>query len=149
MDAWIRWVEGNQALLLATAILSALTFFGTLALVPVLLRRMPANYFVGDHPPDDLVRRVPPSLRVFARILKNMLGVVLLGMGFLMLFIPGQGVLTMLLGIALLDFPGKRKLERRIALRPRVRKSIDWIRERRGQPPLLFDEEPEEPATRS
>jgi hypothetical protein len=149
VDAWIRWVEGNEALLVATAILSALTFFGTLALVPVLLGRMPANYFAGDQPPDELVRRVPPSLRLFARILKNLLGLVLLGMGFVMLFIPGQGVLTMLLGIALLDFPGKRKLERRIASRPRVRKSIDWIRERKGQPPLQFDDEPEDPPSRS
>ena len=140
MDAWIRWVEGNEALLWATAIVSLVTFFGTLAIVPVLLSRMPADYFVGSKPPADLVQRFPGWTRWFVRALKNLMGLVLLLMGVIMLFTPGQGVLTVLLGIALLDFPGKRKLERSIASRPRVRRSIDWIRERNGRPPLQFDE---------
>jgi hypothetical protein len=46
----------------------------------------------------------------------------------------------MLIGISLLDFPGKRRLERRIAMHRHVRRSIDWIRQRRGRPPLRFED---------
>lgn len=141
MDAWIQWVEGNEALLLAMAAVSVVTFVGTLAIVPVLLSRMPADYFVGDDGPPSALGKLPPGVRFLARALKNVLGVVLLAMGFLMLFIPGQGVLTMLLGVALLDFPGKRRLEKNIASKPRVRKSINWMRARSDRPPLRFDDD--------
>lgn len=135
----MQWLQGHESLLLGTAILSVVTFVGTLAIVPILLARMPADYFVGKHAPPSVLLKLPPGLRWVARILKNVLGVVLLAMGFLMLFMPGQGVLTMLLGVALLDFPGKRRLEKKIASRPRVRKSINWMRARSDRPPLRFD----------
>ncbi len=54
-----------------------------------------------------------------------------------MLVLPGQGILTLLLGIALTDVPGKWKLMRILARRPNVMKALNWMRERAGQPPLL------------
>jgi hypothetical protein len=141
MEQWFQWLESRPWLVLGTAVFSAVTFVGTLLLVPVLLRRMPAEYFVGPSPPPSESRRLHPAIRWIARVLKNVLGLVLLSMGILMLFLPGQGVLTILLGIALLDFPGKRRLEKSIASRPRVRQSIDWLRQRKGRPPLRFDDD--------
>jgi hypothetical protein len=61
-------------------------------------------------------------------VLKNALGVVLLLGGIVMLFLPGQGLLTMFLGIVLMDFPGKFRLERYLISRGPVLKSINWIR---------------------
>ena len=61
-------------------------------------------------------------------------------MGLAMLVLPGQGVLTLLIGISLLDFPGKRKLEKKIVRAPTVHRAIDAIRRRAGQPPLLLPE---------
>lgn len=140
MEVWLEWMRGNEALLLWMAALSAFTFVGTLVLVPVLLSRMPADYFVGAQAPSGFLGRLPPWSRWFAVVLKNLLGTLLLAMGFIMLFVPGQGVLTMLLGLALTSFPGKRRLEQRIAALPRIRRSIDWIRRRNGRPSLRFDE---------
>ena len=73
-----------------------------------------------------------------ALALKNVFGVVLVFMGIALLFLPGQGVLTLLIGISLLDFPGKRKLERKIVRTPTVHKTMDAIRRRAGQPPLVL-----------
>jgi hypothetical protein len=71
-------------------------------------------------------------------VLKNVLGAALVLVG-LILSLPlvfGQGVLTMLIGISLLDLPGKRKMELSIVRREPVRKSMDWMRQRAGRPPL-------------
>jgi hypothetical protein len=50
--------------------------------------------------------------------------------------IPGQGVLTMIVGLTLLDFPGKRGLECRLIGRPRILRTINRLRARFGRPPL-------------
>jgi hypothetical protein len=53
--------------------------------------------------------------------------------------IPGQGVLTMIIGLTLVDFPGKRSLEERILRRPWVLHAINRLRARFARPPLEFD----------
>jgi len=50
--------------------------------------------------------------------------------------VPGQGILTILIGLSLLDFPGKRNLELKLIRLRTVRKAINWIRARAQQPPL-------------
>jgi hypothetical protein len=74
-------------------------------------------------------------------ILKNILGVVLVACGVLMALpgVPGPGLLTVLLGIMLLDFPGKRALELKLVRRPQVHSAIDRVRKRFDKPPLLLD----------
>jgi hypothetical protein len=58
--------------------------------------------------------------------------------GFLMLFLPGQGVLTMLIGISMLDFPGKRKIEAKLIGQPTVLGVINNMRKRHGKSPLVL-----------
>ena len=86
-----------------------------------------------------------PVLRVVGHIVKNAVGAVFLFAGFLMLFLPGQGVLTMLIGISMLDFPGKRKLEAKLIGQPTVLNVINHMRKKRGKPPLVLapDHKPE------
>lgn len=67
-----------------------------------------------------------------------MLGSFLVLAGVVMLFTPGQGVLTLLLGLSLVDFPGKRTLERRIVQRPTVLKLVNHMRAKADRPPLQF-----------
>ena len=52
-----------------------------------------------------------------------------------MLVTPGQGVLTIVVGMLLFDFPGKFRLERWLVTRPTVWRSINWLRERAGREP--------------
>jgi hypothetical protein len=82
-----------------------------------------------------------PVVRVLAIIGKNLLGVVLVVLGILLSLpgVPGQGVLTILLGIMLLDFPGRRRFERWIVGWPKVFNAINKLRQRFDKPPLVLD----------
>ena len=119
---------------------SVVTFVLSIAVVTVVLVKLPENYFHSSHAREFLVAR-HPALRVVGIVLKNLLGLGLVGLGILMSLpgVPGQGVLTILLGIMLLDFPGKRSLETRIVSRPRVNTADNALRARFGKPPLLLD----------
>jgi hypothetical protein len=119
---------------------SVVTFVASIGVVTVVLVKLPANYFHSSHDREFLVHR-HPVLRAVGIFLKNLLGLVLVGFGVLMSLpgVPGQGVLTILLGIMLLDFPGKRALETRIVGRPRVYNAVNALRARFDKPPLLLD----------
>ena len=71
---------------------------------------------------------------------KNLLGAILLAGGLIMLFVPGQGLLTMAMGLLLLDYPGKFALERRVARQRSVQSGLNWLRARAGAPPLILDD---------
>jgi hypothetical protein len=108
----------------------------TALLLPTFIARLPADYFRSDK----FVPKVPHTVpHVVLRLLKNGIGAFLVVAGVFMIVLPGQGLLTMALGAALLEFPGKRRLERAIATRPAVRAWLDQMRRRRGAPALEFD----------
>jgi UPF0716 family protein affecting phage T7 exclusion len=72
-------------------------------------------------------------------VVRNVFGSLLLVVGVLMLVLPGQGLLTILIGLTLLDFPGKRRFVRRLLMRPQVLRVINAIRRRFGVAPLQVD----------
>jgi len=69
-------------------------------------------------------------------VAKNAAGVVFVLAGLAMLVLPGQGILTILIGLTLVNFPGKRSLEKRIVRQEKVCFAINWMRSRAGRPPL-------------
>jgi len=71
---------------------------------------------------------------------KNLLGCIFLGAGMAMLVLPGPGVLTILVALTLLDFPGKFRLERWIVARRPLLGTINWLRRRAGRTPLALEE---------
>ena len=71
-------------------------------------------------------------------ILKNVVGGIFLFAGFLMLFLPGQGLLTMLIGISMLDFPGKRNVEAKIIGQPTILSTVNAMRNKFDKPPLIL-----------
>jgi hypothetical protein len=60
-----------------------------------------------------------------------------------MFVLPGQGILTMLIGISLTDFPGKFHVERWFIEKPAVFKALNWIRRRAKKPPLVNPSAPD------
>ena len=56
-----------------------------------------------------------------------------------MLFTPGQGILSILMGLSLLNVPGKRSMERRIVGNPVVLRTLNAVRARAGRQPLVVD----------
>lgn len=118
-------------------VLFVVSFAISLAVVSFILVKIPPDYFKEDRPNAFWSGR-HPAIRWLGIMGKNLLGVVLVALGIVMSIpgVPGQGILTILLGIMLLDFPGRRKLERRIVSQPRVLKNINKLRHRFGKPEL-------------
>lgn len=131
----MTWFKAHESLFWWLTISSALAFIGTLIVVPLLLIRMPADYFTRQRP---YYHRRHPIIHWTIIVSKNIFGLIFLLAGIAMLFLPGQGIITILLAFTLLDFPGKRKLEQQFIGLPGVLKTINRIRKREGQPPLLY-----------
>jgi hypothetical protein len=96
---------------------------------------LPKDYFTCKRRP--LERLEPyPVLRMLAIGAKTLLGLLLVIAGLIMLVAPGQGVLTIIAGLALIEFPGKNRLERWLVTRPRVWRSLNWLRKKFHRPEL-------------
>ncbi len=123
----------------AAGVSAASVVIGLVA-VRVFVVRIPPDYFARSGRAATTATRRHPVWGAPMRVVKNLLGCVLVAAGVAMLVLPGQGVLTILVGVMLLDFPGKLKLERWIVGHRAVRESMDWLRRRAGQPPLVLGE---------
>ncbi len=114
---------------------SIATLVMTFVLLPFFLVRLPEDYFVAGHRPRPLSRFLIIHLMLTA--LKNLFGLAFVVLGILLLFVPGQGLLTIIVGLTVMNYPGKFRLERWLAMRPRVLPALNWLRERYGYPPFL------------
>lgn len=119
------------------AIISITSFIVGLVLMPVFVSRIPADYFSQSRRIRQLANSRHPALQLLLSSAKNVLGIVLVLAGLLMLFIPGQGLLTLLVGLMIMNYPGKYALERWLIERPHVLRALNWLREKYGQVPLL------------
>jgi len=100
--------------------------------------KIPADYFSSTY-----VRHIGEekhfSIRWSAFIIKNVIGFLLIIAGVIMIFTPGPGVPTILLGLIMMDIPGKRPLEARLINRPMVLSAVNDLRARYNKPPLIMD----------
>ena len=102
--------------------------------VPYIIARLPTDYFLTIH------SSFPPRTR-WSRlrgVARNIVGFSIILIGLLMLVLPGQGMLTILIGACLLDIPGIRRLKTRLLRRSRVQAGIDWIRIKCGKPRMSW-----------
>lgn len=134
-----RWWPTGAELATGTVLFVVFALVSLLA-TGFILVRLPADYFAGPSPPDFWHGR-PPAVRIVGRILRNGLGACLVVVGIFLSLpgIPGQGLLTILIGLMMLDVPGKRKWEQRLVRRPKVLAFINGLRQRYGRPELTFD----------
>jgi hypothetical protein len=110
------------------------------AAIGIVMVKIPENYF-SSHYERDFLPGSPFLVRWGAVILKNILGVILIIIGIILSLpgVPGQGLLTVLLGLIMLDIPGKRPIEARIIKRPTILSAINNLRSRYKKPPLILD----------
>jgi hypothetical protein len=138
LAAILAVVTGNDVI--TAVILFVVTFAASLGVISFILVKLPPTYFQETHSRAFWVDR-HPYVRWAGLIGKNALGIVLVLLGILMSLpgIPGQGILTILLGIMLLDLPGKRRLESKILKQPKVLEKINRLRHKFSKPPLVLD----------
>jgi hypothetical protein len=82
-----------------------------------------------------------PRLSFLLTVIKNLIGGVFILAGLVMLVLPGQGLLTILIGITLTNFPGKYKLEQGLARRRSILRAMNWIRGKAHRTPLVHPPE--------
>ncbi|HNS99749.1 MAG TPA: PGPGW domain-containing protein [Polyangiaceae bacterium] len=126
MPEFLSQLAGNPWLWFIGTSVSIVLFVATLVGIPILCIRLPADYFIRPHQPQ-------PIWKVTVRFV--VASIVIL-MGIAMLVLPGQGLLTLLIGISLLDFPAKRVWQRRLLQHPPVYRALNAIRKRAGKTPF-------------
>jgi hypothetical protein len=140
MTDLVIWLREYQGLLEWLGGVSLLMFVVTLLAFPLVIIYLPEDYFVRHRrDPAHQIRR-HPAVWLGLTVLKNIVGAGLILAGIAMLILPGQGVLTVLIGTTLVNFPGKYTLERRIVSRPSVAKTLNRIREAAGRSRLELPE---------
>jgi hypothetical protein len=130
MEQWfsketLTWVSIGSGIALLLGVIA----------VPWIVVRLPKDAFSRMKRPGWLDHQ-PMAIRIPLRVVKNVLAVVLVVLGIAMLVLPGQGILAILLGVMLGDFPGKLKLQQWILARPKVMTSLNWLRRKFRKPPL-------------
>lgn len=140
---WItRSYEAAKALLSHEALLwwaggvSLALFLLGLFGVPLVIINLPSNYFTSSDRDVLPLRGRHLLLRITVFCLKNTAGLLLVGAGIAMLVLPGQGLLSIMVGMLLLDFPGKYHLEQRLISRPGFHRAANWLRAKAERPLL-------------
>ncbi len=129
-SAIVAWLEKHAELLWWVTGSSVALGLITLVAIPMIVIRLPASYFVAGGR-RHLYRQHPVGV-----ILKNALGALLVLAGLAMLVLPGQGLLCILIGLILIDFPGKRRLEQHLIRYRAIHAPANWIRRRNQRPPF-------------
>ena len=139
------WLSGLWASLTLSKILLGIGLFllslsFSFVSIGVVMVKIPENYF-SSHYQQDFMPNSRWMVRWGAVILKNICGVFLILLGVVLSLpgIPGQGVLTILLGLIMIDIPGKRPLEAKIIKRPAILSAINKLRARYNKPALVMD----------
>ncbi len=143
MLAWLpHWLPQGFREFVTPGVVYGLLVFSLVALVATLVGvpwffcRIPPDHFTRAERRSSPFRASGSWARRFAFALRNILGVFLICLGVTMLVLPGQGVLTILVGLICVDFPGKRRFECWLVSRPAVAQGINRLRRRAGRPPL-------------
>ena len=131
-------LESHQQLLVWIGIGSLGVFILSLLALPWLVAKIPQDYFVPKKRQPSSWKNQHPVARLLTLIGKNLLGYGLILAGLLMLLLPGQGILTLVTGLLLIDYPGKFRIERRIVRTPAILNGLNWLRAKAKKPPLII-----------
>lgn len=143
MPSWLaEWLPAGWT---AWEVAVAATAFGvasaavSLVAVGAVLARLPADYFVNPAARAPIDRH--PVLKVLLVLGRNLLGYLLIGLGVLLSLpgVPGQGVLTILMGVMLINLPGKHRAEWWLVTRRPVLAAVNRLRARAGREPLIVE----------
>jgi len=126
--------------ILVGALIFLASFFINLGIVSFILVKLPADHF-SKHRKTKFWAGPRPAIHAAKVIGKNIAGILLVALGIVLSLpgVPGQGLLTVLLGIMLLDFPGRHRLEQKLLSKPSIVNTINRLRERFDKPPLQLN----------
>ena len=123
------WIREHTGIVIMAGIslgVAVLGFVGGLLFVAM----MPADTLTPKHRPRH------PMLR----IARGVIGWVLVVAGSVMLVVPGPGLVVLVIGAMLAEFPGRRRLQRWVLSREHIIRPVNRLRRRFGREPVQAEE---------
>ncbi len=127
----------NEFVVLAWISVSLLII--SIAVIPWIVIKIPEDYFHERYRVRISKQSGHPLIAQLLTGIKNLIGFIFVILGIMMLVLPGQGILTILMGLFFMNFPGKYRLEKKIVSTPNVLKSLNWIRSKANKPQLVIE----------
>ena len=135
-NSFIHWFYEHPEILMGLGISSIFIFLLSILGISWFVANIPDDYFLDSKRKPTKWRKQKPILRLAVIFGKNIIGLFLVIGGLLMLVLPGQGLLTMVTGLLLINYPGKYRLERKLVSKPSIFRTLNWIRIKANKPPL-------------
>ena len=136
LNAFISWFSNHPGVLIGLGISSILIFILSILGISWFIAQIPEDYFLSTKRKPSKWQEQKPILRLAVIFGKNIIGFSLIIGGLLMLVLPGQGFLTIVTGLLLVNYPGKYKLEKKLVAIPSIFRALNWIRVKANKPPL-------------
>ena len=136
INALILWFSNHPGVLIGLGASSILIFIISILGISWFVAQIPEDYFLLSKRKPSKWQERKPALRLIVLFGKNIIGFSLITGGLLMLVLPGQGLLTIVTGLLLINYPGKYKLEQKLVTIPSVFRALNWIRVKANKPPL-------------
>lgn len=133
LEALIPWLQEHHLAIAAVSGLSILLLGATVLATPWIVAQLPADYFRVER----LVRGPRGPLRLGLLVVRNTAGAAFMLLGILMMVTPGPGLVCLILGLSLCEFPGKHNLLRRLAGHPSVFATLNWLRRKSDKPAFV------------
>jgi len=137
---WIvqYWEALTWSKIIWTSVFIVISIIVSYGAIVIGMIKIPADYFSSSYA-KEIRTDQHITIRWTALIVKNVIGFLLIIAGIIMIFTPGPGVPTILLGLIMMDIPGKRPLEARLINRPMVLTAVNDLRAKYNKPPLIMD----------
>ena len=136
INSFIQWFADRPEVLIGMGISSIFIFLISILGISWFIAQIPEDYFLRSKRQSSKWREKKPILRFVVMFGKNLIGLSLIIGGLLMLVLPGQGLLTIVTGLLLVNYPGKYKLEQKLSSMPSIFRALNWIRLKAKKPPL-------------
>ena len=132
----IQWFSDRPEILMGLGISSIFIFLLSILGISWFVANIPEDYFLESKRKPTKWHEQKPILRLAVIFGKNIIGLLLILGGLLMLVLPGQGLLTMVTGLLLINYPGKYRLEQKLVSNPSIFKTLNWIRKKANKSQL-------------
>jgi len=131
----------NETFLWWMGILSLGLMIMGAVLLPLIILRLPSDFLSGN---GNVEKRRFPRMKFRSRFYamnRNLIGGLLILAGFAMLLAPGQGMIFILVGLGVMDFPQKKEMLMCLARQRHVLGAINRFRERFHRSPLRLPQD--------
>ncbi len=88
--------------------------------------------------PSDYFRKKERNESWIVKVMRNLLGLILVLLGILMLFMPGQGLITIFVGLYISDTKVTRSLRERFLKNKKIQRGLDSIRRKHNKKEFTF-----------